>query len=83
MNEVPLPKLAFTLDETAQVLNVSRATISRLVRQGALRVSDLGHRTVRVSEDSIKDMLRHYERTATKAKTGRRFVQREEAKERR
>ena len=51
----------------------------RLARDGSLRVSVLGHRTRRVSEEAIRDLLRTHEQTGTKAKTGRRFVERKEA----
>ena len=71
---VPLPKLAYSLDETAQVLGVSRATVNRLIRRGALRASDLGHRTVRVSEDAIRELLVSHERQGDNGKTVRRFV---------
>ena len=75
---VPLPKLAYSLDETAQVLGVSRATVNRLIRRGALRASDLGHRTVRVSEDAIRELLRSHERQGDNGKTVKRFVRNKE-----
>ena len=56
-------KPAYTLDETARLLGVSRATVNRWIRGGDLRVSRLGHRTVRVMEEAIKDLLRAKETT--------------------
>jgi excisionase family DNA binding protein len=55
-------RLAYTLDETAEALGVSRGAINRLVKEGKLRVSRLGHRTLRVSVDATRDCLRTLER---------------------
>ena len=71
---LPLPKLAYSLDETAQVLGVSRATVNRLIRSGSLRASDLGHRTVRIGEGAILDLLRSHERRGADGQPTRRFV---------
>ena len=76
---LPLAKLAYSLDETAQVLGISRATVGRLVRSGALRASDLGHRTVRISEEAIRDLLRSHERRGAAGQPTRRFVRKEVA----
>lgn len=54
-------KVAYTLDEAAEVLGVSRATVNRLIRAGELRASRLGHRTVRVSHEALMDLLRSKE----------------------
>jgi excisionase family DNA binding protein len=65
-------KPAYTLDETAGLLGVSRATVNRWIRSGDLRVSRLGHRTVRVTEEAIKDLLRAKETTGGMALQQRR-----------
>ena len=57
-------KVAYTLNETAEVLGVSRATVNRLIRAGELRVSRLGWRTVRVSHEALLDLLRSKEQAA-------------------
>lgn len=54
---------AYTLDEAAQLLGVSRATIGRLVRAGKLRVARIGQRTVRVTDEALRDFLRDHETT--------------------
>ncbi len=54
-------KVAYTLDEVAGVLGVSRATVNRLIRAGELRVSRLGWRTVRVTHEALMDYLRSKE----------------------
>ena len=74
--ETELPKLAFTLDETARVLGVSRPTINRLIRSGGLRACGLGRRTVRNSQEAILDLLRSHERQGDDGKTVKRFVRR-------
>ena len=75
---VPLPKLAYTLDQTAEILSISRASVNRLIRSGALKASDLGHRTVRVSEDAIRELLVSHERLGDNGKTVKRFVRKHE-----
>ena len=65
-------KPAYTLDETAQLLGVSRASINRWIRRGDLLVSRLGWRTVRVTHDAIKDLLRARETTGGIASQQRR-----------
>jgi excisionase family DNA binding protein len=45
-----------TIDETAEVLNVSPRTVRRLIESGALRVHRLGH-LVRISDDDIAAFL--------------------------
>ena len=57
-------KVAYTLNETAEVLGVSRATVNRLIRSGELRVSRLGWRTVRVTHEALLDLLRSKEQAA-------------------
>ncbi len=57
-------KVAYTLDEVADVLSVSRAYVNGLVRAGKLRVARIGHRTVRVSHEALTDFLRDHEETA-------------------
>lgn len=56
-------KVAYTLDEVAEALGVSRATVNRLIRAGELRVSRLGWRTVRVSHEALMELLRSKEET--------------------
>ena len=56
-------KQVYTLDETAELLGVSRAYIGRLVRAGKLRVARIGQRTVRVTDEALQDFLRSQERT--------------------
>ena len=56
-------KPAFTLDETAELLGVSRAYVNRLVRASKLRVARIGHRTVRVTDEALRDFLRSQEET--------------------
>ena len=65
-------KPAYTLDETARLLGVSRATVNRWIRSGDLRVSRLGWRTVRVTHDAINDLLRARESTGAIASQQRR-----------
>jgi excisionase family DNA binding protein len=56
-------KPAYTLNETAALLGVSRATVNRLVRAGKLRVARIGWRTVRVTDQAVRDLLRSVEET--------------------
>jgi len=52
-----LPRLAYTTQETAQVLGLSLATIRRLIRKGRLRtVPGIRHRMVPLTE--IEKLLR-------------------------
>ena len=61
---MPIPeKPAYTLDEAAELLGVSRGYIGRLVRAGKLRVARIGQRTVRVTDEAIRDFLRAHETT--------------------
>ena len=60
-------KVAYTLDEVAEVLSVSRAYVNRLVRAGKLRVARIGHRTVRVSHEALTDFLRDHEEAGRKS----------------
>lgn len=52
-----------TLDEAAQLLGVSRAYVNRLIRAGKLRVARIGQRTVRVSDEALRDFVRSQETT--------------------
>jgi excisionase family DNA binding protein len=73
MNTVELPqglKPAYTLNETAALLGVSRATINRLIRAGRLRVARIGWRTVRVTDEAVRDFLRANEETGGVASSG-------------
>ena len=60
-------KVAYTLDEVAEVLSVSRAYVNGLVRAGKLRVARIGHRTVRVSHEALTDFLRDHEETGPRS----------------
>ena len=63
-------KVAYTLDEVAEVLSVSRAYVNGLVRAGKLRVARIGHRTVRVSHEALTDFLRDHEEAGLKSDRG-------------
>ena len=39
-NAAPLPRLAYTMRETAEILGVSYITVHRLLKRGKLRASD-------------------------------------------
>lgn len=70
-NEVPQAnKPAYTLNETAAMLGVSRDYLGRLVRAGKLRVARIGHRTVRVTGEAIRDFLRTTEETGGVPRSG-------------
>ncbi len=56
-------KPAYTLNETAELLGVSRAYVGRLVRAEKLRVARIGQRTVRVTDEALRDFLRSQETT--------------------
>lgn len=56
-------KPAYKLEEAAELLGVSRAYIGRLVRAGKLRVARIGQRTVRVTDEALRDFLRSQEQT--------------------
>jgi len=71
VNEVPqASKPAYTLDETAALLGVSRDYLGRLVRAVRLRVARIGHRTVRVTDEAIRDFLRSTEETGGVPRSG-------------
>lgn len=71
VNEVPqVNKPAYTLNETAAILGVSRDYLGRLVRAGKLRVARIGHRTVRVTDEAIRDFLRSTEETGGVPRSG-------------
>ena len=61
-------KPVYTLDEVADLLGVSRASVNRAVRAGELRVSRLGWRTVRVMDEALRDYLRAHEETGPRKK---------------
>jgi predicted urease superfamily metal-dependent hydrolase len=56
-NKPALPKLAYTRDETAQVLGLHPITISRLTEQGKLRPSRATRRPL-YSAEEIQRFLR-------------------------
>ena len=45
------------------MLGVSRSYLGKLVRDGKLRVARIGQRTVRVTDEAIRDFLRAHETT--------------------
>ncbi len=57
----------YTLEEVAELLGVSRAWVSDKVRKGQLRVARLGQRTVRVTDEALRDFLRAQEETGPSA----------------
>ncbi len=63
-------KPVYTLNEVADLLSVSRASVNRVVRAGELRVARLGHRTVRVTDEALRDYLRAHEETGPRKKEG-------------
>ena len=69
-SSLPGIKPAYTLNETAALLGVSRATINRLIRAGKLRVARIGHRTVRVTDEAIRDFLHSTEETGGVPRSG-------------
>lgn len=50
------PIKVYTLDEVAQVLQITRRTLYTYVKQGKLKAVKIG-REWRVSEDALKDFL--------------------------
>ena len=54
---------AYTLGEAAELLGVSRSYLGKLVRDRKLRVARIGQRTVRVTDEAIRDFLRAHETT--------------------
>jgi excisionase family DNA binding protein len=65
-------KPAYTLREVADLLGVSEVYIRRTVRAGKLRVARLGHRTVRITDEALRDYLRAAEETGPRSKKERR-----------
>ena len=60
--DVPLPQF-MTVNEVAAALRVSRATVYRLVRSGALTATDVG-RSVRVTRRAVDEFLHRHLRPA-------------------
>lgn len=56
-------KPVYTLNEIAELLGVSRASVGRFVRAGRLRVVRIGQRTVRVTDEALRDFLHSQEDT--------------------
>lgn len=67
------PTGAYTLDQAAEQLGVSRRTVNRLVADGVLPVARVGHRTVRVRRDAIDEALQRLEQ-GTASETRKRFA---------
>ena len=63
-HEMPGSKPVYSLSEVAALLGVHRATVSKYVKSGELRVARLGHRTLRVTHEALMDFLRAHEETA-------------------
>ncbi|TMB94096.1 MAG: helix-turn-helix domain-containing protein [Chloroflexi bacterium] len=59
--EGPGIKPAYTIAEVARLLDVHPGTVNRFIRRGELRVSRLGHRTIRVTYEALMDFLRAHE----------------------
>jgi excisionase family DNA binding protein len=51
----PVSKLR-TIDDTAEILNVSTRTVRRLIDSGALSVHRFG-RLIRISDEAIRELL--------------------------
>jgi excisionase family DNA binding protein len=51
------PVRLHTIDETAELLNVSPRTVRRLIEAGALRAHRIGRRLVRISDEDIAAFL--------------------------
>jgi hypothetical protein len=50
-DQSPLPKLAYSMEETSQVLGVSYITVHRLLKRGLLRSSSaLRHKLIPITE---------------------------------
>lgn len=58
MDMAPLPCLALTVEEAAEVLRLSRCTVLELVGEGRLRVVRVGRRVI-VPTRAIEDFLGH------------------------
>jgi len=51
----------YTLDQVAELLGVSVPTVRRFVKSGHLRAARLGWRTLRFSDEAVRDFLRGME----------------------
>ena len=56
-NAVPLPRLAYTMRETAAILGVSYITVHRLLKRGKIRASDAIRNKV-IPQTEIERFLR-------------------------
>lgn len=56
-----MDRIAYTLDEVAEALGLTRGAVDKLVRGGKLRVAKIGWRTHRVSAEAVEDCLRSSE----------------------
>ena len=52
------PKEAFTLAEAAALIGVRPRYLAPFIRSGELRVARLGHRTLRISREALRDFLK-------------------------
>ena len=50
-------KRLHTVDETAEILNVSTRTVRRLIDSGALSVHRVRQRLPRISDEAIRELL--------------------------
>ena len=60
----------YTLDQVAEVLGVSVPTVRRFVKSGQLRAARLGWRTLRFSDEAVRDFLKSMEQTGGVASSG-------------
>jgi excisionase family DNA binding protein len=51
MNGRPQPRILLTLDEVAERLGVSRRTVNEWIKRKRIRVTHIGARTPRVTEE--------------------------------
>ena len=51
----------YTIDQVAEILQVHRATVSRFIRSGELKVARLGHKTLRIRPEALDEFLRSRE----------------------
>ena len=54
------PRLAFTLNETARLLGVSRQTVARMITAGRLTEVDTGLQTRLIAAWSLRDLIANH-----------------------
>tara|TARA_R110000751_G_scaffold259391_2_gene358670 strand:- start:154 stop:381 length:228 start_codon:yes stop_codon:yes gene_type:complete len=60
MSQVKIKEHMFTIDEVAKALSVSRRTVERLIKKGALRAYQVGGQK-RIPPVAVEQMLRQVE----------------------